>query len=224
MRKVYINRKPLDFNSAWKQHKVVPGCGEDRPEEEDPRWTGGSVLSRLSSSASSTDLQHRSSIGSDLLDLASGRPNAKEITTKPDAGGKFNNNKNNNNPWLTDGQTEDEDLFDDEYEDESYDDGGSNSYKWPNNRKTTSTFSWPSKSEKSQQNQETLLATQEKVVSSDPCFNNKCVKGKCVPEPSPMLGDILFNLANPDIEYSCKCRRGWSGRLCDQSKSFQEIF
>ena len=199
MRKVYVNRKPLDFNSAWKQHKVVPGCGEDRSEEEDPRWTG-SALTRLAA----TD-QHRS-IGSDLLDLASGRTSTKEITTKPDT-------KPNKN-WA-DNQTEDED-FDDDYEDESYDDSAN--YKWP--KKMTSSFSWPSKSEKSPQNQEMQLATQERVVSSDPCFNNKCAKGKCVPEPSPMHGDILFNLANPDIEYSCKCRRGWSGRLCDQSKKY----
>ncbi|CAG0919789.1 unnamed protein product [Notodromas monacha] len=166
MRKVYINRKPLDFNSAWKQHKVVPGCGEDRVEEEDSRWPVTPMIPQ--------HIRHE----------------------KPAS--------NSAKHWFENQHEADEDV-EEEY-DEAYDETFRN-WKKP-------TLQWKSDKSSDQHHQQELN-TQEKVVSADPCVGNKCAKGKCVPEPSHSA-DILFNLANPDLEYSCKCRRGWSGQFCDQ--------
>lgn len=43
---------------------------------------------------------------------------------------------------------------------------------------------------------------QQEATAVDPCNENQCNKGKCVPVN--------------DHDYECKCRSGWSGKYCDQ--------
>ena len=47
------------------------------------------------------------------------------------------------------------------------------------------------------------LEGQENMTKKNPCENHKCHMGKCKPR-----GDT----------YRCKCRGGWSGKLCDQGE------
>jgi len=39
----------------------------------------------------------------------------------------------------------------------------------------------------------------------DPCMNNLCVNGRCVPEKETM-------------DYTCRCSDGWTGSVCDESE------